>query len=238
MEELNGKLLLDKIKKALADLDNDTKSDYEHFDYTVMLVLKLVEALKDDALANLAAGYACMFNKFREEPQNTYDAIKYFEKYIELTDNSVDSNIYRYLADRYYEDCDFLKAAHYYELAQLAFDDYYYNYCLEYTYDINSKKVVPVDMRELRLKRQVPDYKAAKVYLKAGTQYAIDYWQRQKESEFYNISQLFKDSVDVELAKVIDQKNKGYVYKPQKRKKLLKKLLNLLYKVMITKTKL
>jgi hypothetical protein len=47
---------------------------------------------------------------------------------------------------------------------------------------------------------------------------AIEYWEGEKESEYYQTSQLFRDQVDLELAKAYDKAMRGYVYKPRPQK--------------------
>jgi len=40
--------------------------------------------------------------------------------------------------------------------------------------------------------------RAAKVYLKAGVNYALDYWKRQMLSQYYKTSKKFKELTDRE----------------------------------------
>lgn len=62
-----------------------------------------------------------------------------------------------------------------------------------------------------------PNIKLGRLYLKLGTQKAINYWESVKKDPWYLKEGEFKRLVDFELADTQEKHKRGYVYKPRKR---------------------
>ena len=61
----------------------------------------------------------------------------------------------------------------------------------------------------------MPNVKLGRLYLKLGTQKALDYWSAQMTTPDYSKEE-FKRTVDFEYSEAIKKHAKGYVYKPRR----------------------
>lgn len=124
-------------------------------------------------------------------------AIVFFEKYF---DNPVEHHFFNYkyvyntLAKLYEAEYDFENAEKYYILYQ------------------------DVDCPAKRSGILCPNIPLGNLYLKIGTQKAIDYWNEVKTSNDYKINKEFKRIVDIEYKNAVEKHKNGYVYKPRNKK--------------------
>ena len=65
--------------------------------------------------------------------------------------------------------------------------------------------------------QKFPNTPLGDLYIKMGTQKALDYWDKVKRSSDYLTDKAYKRVVDVELAKATEKHRRGYVYKPRKK---------------------
>ncbi len=160
---------------------------------TMQKVLNLSENV-NEPLAYLARAYALIFLGAVNRP----DAIKCFESYV----NSAALNE-PYLHDACLElgkaceaEYDFNKAEKYYLLMEKAWENH----------------------PNFKYFGKQPNVFLGRLYLKMSTQKSLDYWKSIKsEPEYLNNSE-FKNSVDSEFQSVLQKHEKGYVYKPRKKK--------------------
>lgn len=191
----NGNNCLDLI------FDNysvDNQNRYAVFD------LVLVEAKKySDPLHYLACAYACHYSRSTYRPQ----AIVFFEKYLvnpvsPKNQTLTLSRVYSDLAEDYEGEYEFEKASKGYQKAISLQDRRYYS-SVTGQYAIN-----PIEV------------KLGRLFLKMGTQYAIDYWKFLMGCPEYEKGDPeqsgFRRSVDLEYKNALDKHNRGYVYKPRK----------------------
>ena len=157
----------------------------------------------DDPLHYLACAYACHYSKVEYRK----NAIEYFEKYLLDPVPCSISNfplyvIYTDLAKDYEGEYDFLNAEKYYKLAIQNQGQRHYSFVTK-QYDAFPQEIM-----------------LGRLYLKIGTQKAIDYWKKLMEYNEYTSGNPnesgFRRHIDVEYKKALEKHEKGYVYKPRK----------------------
>lgn len=163
----------------------------------------LYEAQKyHDPLHLLACAYACHYSKVDYRKM----AIEYFEKYLldPVPCNVVNFPlyiIYSDLGENYESEYDFEKAEKCYKKSISLRTRHYYPNGLCDTYP-----------QEIKLGR---------LYLKLGTQKALDYWETLMQYPEYKNSDPgkggFRRSIDAEYRKAKEKHDKGYVYTPRKK---------------------
>jgi len=205
-----GEIIEADLEPVFASLNAESALIKKRIDFVKQLIKSKIGTL-DEPFAYLA---------FAEVAENLEEKIFYLEKFFiapEPCDKLFDfPALCRRLANLYLDRFDYYNAAKYYELYQKEFDDRYFVNGTLHEWDAINKKMIEVDMLAHRLKYQPADVKAGRLYLKAGTQYAIEFWERQKKKPYYQTSQRFRESVDKELANALLKHSKSYVYKPRK----------------------
>lgn len=159
----------------------------------------------------LACAYAHHFSKSDHRKQ----AIDYFERFLALDNVAFlfpieDAPYYSLqyihsdLGKDYESEYNFEQAEFHY-IQSVSHSQRYYNKALQ-DYD-----TIPAEIMLGRL------------YLKMGTQKALDYWEKLKQySEYVNGNpdhSGFRRTVDIEYQRALDKHNKGYVYKPRNKAK-------------------
>mgnify|MGYP001625419830 CR=1 FL=1 len=159
----------------------------------------------DDSLHYLACAYACHYSKVEYRKK----AIEYFQKYLLNPVPCSNSNfplyvIYRDLGKDYEGEYDFINAEKCYKLAIQNQGSRYYS---------SITKQYEAFPEEIMLGR---------LYLKMGTQNAIDYWAKlMKYDEYINGNPHesgFRRHVDREYKNALEKHEKGYVYRPRTKK--------------------
>lgn len=161
-----------------------------------------------DPLHYLACAYACHYSKV--EWRKT--AIEYFEKYLlDPVPCSVSSFplyiIYSDLGTDYEAEYDFNNAEK----------------CYKSSIDLQTRHYHSFGETKGQCDAFPQEIKLGRLYLKIGTQCALDYWKSLMEYEEYkkgnpNVSG-FRHSVDVEYRKALEKHKKGYVYKPRNKRR-------------------
>lgn len=156
-----------------------------------------------DPLHILACAYAYHYSR----AELRMDAISYFEKYLE---NPVPcknplfniSHVYRDLGKDYEAEYNFNSAEKCYKNAILK------NGYRNHVHPIS--KHPSLSPEEVMLGR---------LYLKVGTQKAVEYWESFTCLDVYRSDDQFRRRVDIEYKNATEKHAKGYVYKPRKNNK-------------------
>lgn len=175
--------------------------------YSVFLEVLTKSQKYGDPLHILACAYACHYSKAEYRIQ----AIQYFEKYLENPILSKIpqfnlSNVHCDLGKDYESEYD-LKNAEKHYIASLQFKGSRLFNSRTQQYEIFSEEIM-----------------LGRLYLKIGTQSAIDYWKKLMDYEEYKTGNSdeagFRRSVDIEYKNALAKHEKGYVYKPRKKKQV------------------
>ena len=180
--------------------------DIENVDRHKLFEKILEESQKyNDPLHCLACAYACHYSKVEYRK----NAIEYFEKYLLNPIPCEISNfplyvIYSDLGEDYEAEYDFNNAEKYYKLSIQNRDQRYYN---------SNTKQYDAFPQEIMLGR---------LYLKIGTQNAVDYWKRLMDFDEYKNGDPnksgFRRQVDREYKNALEKHEKGYIYRPRIKK--------------------
>lgn len=216
MEILNGKFLIEQLHKAETKLENG--NDFmKYYQATLEFILKKGVTLQEP-LAYYAVAIVLLRSNETNEKKQGIEYLEKFLQYPEPCDVYPVHSILRKVSDMFLFENNYDKSASYLDVSQNAFDDEYYVDGAMYGWDTENKCYFEVNMEEYRLAHQGANIKVGELYLKAGTQKAIDYWNNQKELIYYKTSSIFKEIVDREFSKVIKKHEQGYVYKPRIKK--------------------
>lgn len=194
------------LKQIVDNWDVLNSSRYDMFDNIIYQTSN-----SNNPLDILACAYAHHFSKSDHRKQ----AIIYFERFFSF--ENID-DFFPIIANPYYSKqqihCDLAKD---YE-GEYNFKQAERHYILSISYSqryydktFNEYSAIPAEIMLGRL------------YLKIGTQEALDYWEKLKGYDEYingNPDHCgFRRAIDVEYKKALDKHNKGYVYKPKNKTK-------------------
>lgn len=146
----------------------------------------------EDAYSYLAMAfsYAFLGAKYRK------NALDYYERYMQNPIHDTffsDTYIFSEFGKLYEAEYDFDSAERCYKKYELALQ------------------------REHPMLGRQPNVLLGRLYLKEGTQKAVDYWKAIMNTIEYKKDEEFKHIVDVEYKNAVEKHNRGYVYKPRKK---------------------
>lgn len=199
---------------------------YKEYIETIAFVINQ-EASAQDSLAYLAVGYAYMrLASYKRTPNEVKEdarqkAIYFIEKYLEQPEpsNLIKSMelFYSEFGELCEKEYEFEKAIKYYGFSREEFANRCKNSPIVRYEIAHGKK-----LKSLYWKSKDGEadfnylyFRGAYLYLRIGTQYALNYWESEKNSPYYEEDSSFKDYVDCNLSEVKYRHDKGYIYKPQ-----------------------
>lgn len=213
---------------------NDWETSYKDFTEAIEYVIDVGASL-EDSLAFLAVGFAYNWkNTTRTTPLKEITKTEarqytflFFEKYLqkpEAYDDLCDlCYVYMSLAEAYEKEYDFRNAIKYFELYDIEFDKQFTKPPIVSYKKENGVRVKYLAKKEKDLEVLVmPNGRVGESYLKLGTQLAIDYWNLQMNSPYYEDGSYYKQQVDYFLSEALWKQSTGYVYKPQSKVDRLK----------------
>ena len=134
------------------------------------------------------------------------------------------SQIYEVLGEAYEKEFDFANAIKYFDLFDKKEIKQYIKTVASYRKEGGKNIKYLSYVRKGSGMLVDPKSRGCHIYLKMGTQYAIDYWKEQMDSPFYEEDSYFKICVDKELADILVKHDKGYKYLPKENKEKFKEI--------------